>query len=352
MKPDFNKTSTFDYPLDETLIAQNPASPRDSARLMVINKETAKIEHRIFRDVTDYLKPGDLLVMNDTRVLPARLEGRKNGTGAKVEIFFLSPVSENQDKWTALVKPGRKLPEGTKVTLTGGSVVTVGERLEDGLRYITFSKEDNALDVIHKNGQTPLPHYITHSTADSEEYQTVYSKLEKENSVASPTAGLHFTNELLEKIYASGVEHAFVTLQVGLGTFRPVKTDNVDEHIMHFELCEIPPETAEKINRAKTEGRRVIAVGTTVVRTLESFAEKSAEYGRIQPGIMNSNLFIRPGFDYKIVDALITNFHLPKSTLLMLVAAFAGYDTVMAAYKEAMEQKYRVFSFGDATMWY
>lgn len=352
MKPDFNKTSTFDYPLDETLIAQNPASPRDSARLMAINRKTAEIEHRIFRDVADYLRPGDLLVMNDTRVLPARLEGRKNGEGAKVEIFFLSPVSENQNKWTALVKPGRKLPEGTKVTLNGGAVVTVGERLEDGLRYIRFSDSDNALDVIHKNGQTPLPHYITQSTADAEEYQTVYSRLEKENSVASPTAGLHFTNELLEKIYASGVDHTFVTLQVGLGTFRPVKTDNVDEHIMHFELCEISDEAAEKINRAKAEGRRIVAVGTTVVRTLESFAEKSAERGRVQPGIMNSNLFIRPGFDYKIVDALITNFHLPKSTLLMLVAAFAGYDTVMAAYKEAMEQRYRVFSFGDATMWY
>lgn len=346
MKPDFNKTSTFDYPLDQSLIAQNPASPRDSARLMVIKKGSTEFEHRIFRDVTEYLRPGDLLVMNDTRVLPARLEGRKNGDGAKVEIFFLSPVSENQGKWTALVKPGRKLPEGTKVTFSGGSAVIVGERLEDGLRYVYFAESDNALDVIHKNGQTPLPHYITESTADAEEYQTVYSKLEKENSVASPTAGLHFTNELLEKIYASGVEHAFVTLQVGLGTFRPVKSDNVDDHIMHFELCEISAETAEKINRAKAEGRRVVAVGTTVVRTLESFAR---ETGKIEPGIMNSNLFIRPGFEFKIVDALITNFHLPKSTLLMLVSAFAGYDTIMAAYKTAMKERYRVFSFGDAT---
>lgn len=345
MKPDFDRTSTFDYELDETLIAQNPASPRDSARLFVIDKGNANFEHRIFRDIKDYLRAGDLLVMNDTRVLPARLAGRKNGDGARVEIFFLSPVSGTQNRWTALVKPGRKLPEDTKVALSNGSIVTVGERLEDGLRYINFSAKDNALDIIHKYGETPLPHYITQSTADPEEYQTVYSKLEKENSVASPTAGLHFTNELLEKIYAMGVEHTFVTLCVGLGTFRPVKTENVNEHIMHHELCEISPAAAEKINNAKKEGRRVVAVGTTVVRTLESFAQKT---GIITPGVMNTNLFIRPGFDFKIVAALITNFHLPKSTLLMLVSAFAGYDTIMAAYKEAMKERYRVFSFGDA----
>jgi len=346
MKADFNKTSTFDYELDNTLIAQNPVSPRDAARLLIIDKGTTHFEHRIFRDIKDYLMPGDLLVMNDTRVLPARLEGRKNGDGAHVEIFFLSPVSENQNCWTALVKPGRKLPEGTKVVLCGGSEITVGARLDDGLRYIHFKESDNALEIIHKFGETPLPHYITQSTADPEEYQTVYSKIEKENSVASPTAGLHFTNELLEEIYAKGVEHTFVTLCVGLGTFRPVKTENIDEHIMHYELCEISQEAADKINRAKAEGRRVVAVGTTVVRTLESFAKENSV---IKAGIMNSNLFIRPGFEFKIVDALITNFHLPKSTLLMLVSALAGYDTIMAAYKEAMKERYRVFSFGDAT---
>lgn len=345
MKPDFNKTSTFDYELDSSLIAQNPVSPRDAARLLVIYNETLHFEHKTFRDIKELLKPGDLLVMNDTRVLPARLKGRKNGNGAHVEIFFLSPLSKNQNYWKALVKPSRKLPNNTRVILSGGAEVIVGDKLENGLRYIHFKESDNALEIIHRFGETPLPHYITESTADPEEYQTVYSKPDKENSVASPTAGLHFTNKLLEEIYAKGVEHTFVTLCVGLGTFRPVKTENIDEHIMHYELCEISPDAAERINRAKAEGRRVVAVGTTVVRTLESFAK---ETGKIQPGIMNSNLFIRPGFEFKIVDALITNFHLPKSTLLMLVSALAGYDTVMAAYKEAMKERYRVFSFGDA----
>ena len=346
MERDLTKTVAYDYELPKELIAQDPAEPRDSSRLMVVHKNDGTTEHRIFRDITEYLNPGDLLVLNDTRVLPARVEGvKKSGEhGAHVEIFFLNPGGA-PNEWTALVRPGRKLPEGTKVALDADTEVTVGARLEDGLRTLIFAKDADPLAIIHKFGKTPLPHYITDTHAEPERYQTVYAKAEKENSVAAPTAGLHFTPELLQKLEDKGVPHVFVTLRVGLGTFRPVKAENIADHIMHEEFCEIPPETAEAINAAKKRSGRVVAVGTTVVRTLESFAQR---YGKIVPGALDTRLFISPGFEFRVIDALITNFHLPMSTLLMLVSAFGGYDTMMSAYNEAVRKRYRFFSFGDS----
>lgn len=346
MERDLTKTAAYDYELPKELIAQDPAEPRDSSRLMVVHKKDGATEDRIFRDITEYLNPGDLLVLNDTRVLPARVEGvKKSGEhGAHVEIFFLNPGGASNE-WTALVRPGRKLPEGTKVALDADTEVTVGARLEDGLRTLIFAKDADPLAIIHKFGKTPLPHYITDTHAEPERYQTVYAKAEKENSVAAPTAGLHFTPELLQKLEDKGVPHVFVTLRVGLGTFRPVKAENIADHIMHEEFCEIPPETAEAINAAKERGGRVVAVGTTVVRTLESFAQR---YGKIVPGALDTRLFISPGFEFRVIDALITNFHLPMSTLLMLVSAFGGYDTMMSAYNEAVRKRYRFFSFGDS----
>ena len=346
MERDLTKTAAYDYNLPKELIAQDPAEPRDSSRLMVVHKKDGATEDRIFRDITEYLNPGDLLVLNDTRVLPARVEGvKKSGEhGAHVEISFLNPGGA-ANEWTALVRPGRKLPEGTKVALDADTEVTVGARLEDGLRTLIFAKDADPLAIIHKFGKTPLPHYITDTHAEPERYQTVYAKAEKENSVAAPTAGLHFTPELLQKLEDKGVPHVFVTLRVGLGTFRPVKAENIADHIMHEEFCEIPPETAEAINAAKKRSGRVVAVGTTVVRTLESFAQR---YGKIVPGALDTRLFISPGFEFRVIDALITNFHLPMSTLLMLVSAFGGYDTMMSAYNEAVRKRYRFFSFGDS----
>lgn len=347
MDIDLTKTTAYDYELPKELIAQDPAEPRDSSRLLVVHRKTAHTEDRIFRDITEYLKPGDLLVLNDTRVLPARVEGIKDngaGCGAKVEIFFLQPGAAHNE-WNALVRPGRKLPEGTIVTIGGNVSVTIGARLEDGLRTIIFERGTEAFEVIHKYGHVPLPHYITHTHAADERYQTIYADAAKENSVAAPTAGLHFTKELLEKLDAMGVRHIFITLQVGLGTFRPVKADNIADHVMHSEYCEITEEAARAINGAKAAGGRVIAVGTTVVRTLESFAQK---FGSVQPGGIDTRLFISPGYQYKVIDALITNFHLPMSTLLMLVSAFGGYETMMHVYKEAVQKRYRFFSFGDS----
>lgn len=344
---DLTKTTAYDYELPKELIAQDPAEPRDSAKLLLIDRRSGSTEDKIFRDITDYLRPGDLLVMNDTRVLPARVEGTKISSaerGAHVEIFFLNP-GKNSNEWTALVRPGRKLPDGTRVALDENNVITVCERLEDGLRTIRFADDSDPLELIHRFGTTPLPHYITDTHADPEQYQTVYAKVEKENSVAAPTAGLHFTPELLQKIREIGVEETFVTLQVGLGTFRPVKADNISEHIMHREFCEIPAEAAEAIKRTKKAGGRVIAVGTTVVRTLESFAK---ELGEVRQGTLDTRLFITPGFEFRAIDGLITNFHLPMSTLLMLVSAFGGYETMMNAYRGAVEKRYRFFSFGDA----
>lgn len=342
---DLTKTSAYDYYLPKSLIAQNPAEPRDSSRLLAVGRKNGSLEHSHFYDIAKYLRRGDLLVLNDTRVLPARICGVKKGRDVKVEIFCLRPLSENSNVWTALVKPGRKLPEGTAVEIGEGVEVTVGERLNDGLRSVEFPAGADAFALIHRFGMTPLPHYITESTADPERYQTVYAKAEKENSVAAPTAGLHFTEELMAGLREMGIEQCFVTLQVGLGTFRPVKSEDIAEHVMHSEFCEIPEETARKINETKKRGGRIVAVGTTVVRTLESFA---ARYGGIRAGFLDTRLFITPGFDFQVIDALITNFHLPKSTLLMLVAAFGGYDSIMAAYKEAVARNYRFFSFGDS----
>lgn len=347
MGRDLAKTAAYDYELPKELIAQDPAEPRDSSRLMVVRRGDGTVEDRIFRDIVEYLHPGDLLVLNDTRVLPARVEGVKKSSaeqGARVEIFFLNPGSA-PNEWTALVRPGRKLPEGAKVAFSADTEVTVGARLEDGLRTLIFAKDADPLAIIHKFGKTPLPHYITETHAEPERYQTVYAKADKENSVAAPTAGLHFTPELLQKLEDRGVPHVFVTLRVGLGTFRPVKAENIADHIMHEEFCEIPPETAAAINAAKERGGRVVAVGTTVVRTLESFAQR---WGKIVPGALDTRLFISPGFEFKVIDALITNFHLPMSTLLMLVSAFGGYDTMMSAYNEAVRKRYRFFSFGDS----
>ena len=346
MERDLTKTAAYDYNLPKELIAQDPAEPRDSSHLMIVHKKDGSTEDRIFRDITEYLNPGDLLVLNDTPVLPARVEGvKKSGEhGAHVEIVVLNPGGA-PNEGTALVRPGRKLPEGTKVALDADTEVTVGARLEDGLRTLIFAKDADPLAIIHKFGKTPLPHYITDTHAEPERYQTVYAKAEKENSVAAPTAGLHFTPELLQKLEEKGVPHVFVTLRVGLGTFRPVKAENIAVHIMHEEFCEIPPETAEAINAAKKRSGRVVAVGTTVVRTLESFAQR---YGKIVPGALDTRLFISPGFEFRVIDALITNFHLPMSTLLMLVSAFGGYDTMMSAYNEAVRKRYRFFSFGDS----
>lgn len=344
---DLSKTSAYDYELPKELIAQNPAEPRDSSRLLTVDRKSGALSHGTFRGLSEYLREGDLLVLNDTRVLPARINGVKKGHSAKVEIFCLRPSFEGSNTWAALVKPGRKLPEGTVVSLGGGAEVTIGARLEDGLRCVIFPEDADAFKLIRQFGVTPLPHYITDSTASPERYQTVYSKLEKENSVAAPTAGLHFTKELMSELKGIGIDQAYVTLQVGLGTFRPVKTEDISKHIMHSEFCEIQGETAQKINKTKQNGGRVIGVGTTVVRTLESFAKT---YGEIKEGFLDTSLFITPGFDFKVIDALITNFHLPKSTLLMLVSAFGGYETIMSAYKEAVERKYSFFSFGDSML--
>lgn len=347
MERDLTKTAAYDYFLPKELIAQDPAEPRDSSRLMIVDRTSGRTEDRIFRDITDYLRDGDLLVLNDTRVLPARVEGVKKSSaerGARVEIFFLNQL-KMPNEWAALVRPGRKLPEGTKVALSTETELTVGSRLEDGLRKVIFQEGTEPLDLIHKFGKTPLPHYITETHAKPERYQTVYAKVDKENSAAAPTAGLHFTPELMSKLKESGMRQVFVTLRVGLGTFRPVKAEKISDHIMHEELCEIPPETAEAINETKARGGRVVAVGTTVVRTLESFALR---YEKIAPGALDTRLFISPGFEFKVVDALITNFHLPMSTLLMLVCAFGGYETMMNAYRDAVERRYRFFSFGDS----
>ncbi|MDR3353629.1 MAG: tRNA preQ1(34) S-adenosylmethionine ribosyltransferase-isomerase QueA [Synergistaceae bacterium] len=343
---DLNDVESYDYDLPEGLIAQDPCERRDASRLMLADRESGDISHRIFSDLPRLLKSGDLLVMNDTRVRSARLAGRKIPGGAKAEILCLNET-EDPGVWKALVRPGGKLPPGTGVTLENGLVVRVGERLEDGLRLVRMPDEIPPDDLFESVGRLPLPPYITKSPSDEERYQTVYSDRGKKGSAAAPTAGLHFTERLLGELSAAGIDHAFVTLDVGIGTFRPVRTRNVANHRMHGEACEIGPEQSAMINEAKSSGRRVIAVGTTVARTLESFADDS---GQVRPGRMTTEIFIRPGFRFRVTDALLTNFHLPRSTLLMLVSAFAGYETTMAAYREAVRDGYRFFSFGDAML--
>ena len=336
------KTSDFYYDLPKELIAQTPVEPRDSSRLLLLGRNNGNIEHKHFYDIIDYLNEGDLLVCNDSRVLPARIFGIKDETGARVEFLLLKQLSNN--KWETLCKPGKKAREGAKFTFGDGILrATVIEVKDDGNRVVEFESDENFFTALDKIGQMPLPPYITAELEDRERYQTVYSN--ELGSAAAPTAGLHFTNELMEKIKAKGVNIAYVTLHVGLGTFRPVKVDDVTKHKMHSEHYEIPKETAELINKTKSNGGRVIAVGTTSCRTVESVA---TFFGEIKPCDGFTDIFIYPGYEFKVLDGLITNFHLPESTLIMLVSAFCGYDNIMNAYKTAVDEKYRFFSFGDA----
>ncbi len=336
------KTSDFYYDLPDELIAQTPVEPRDSSRLLVLGRSSGKIEHKHFYDIIDFLNPGDLLVANDSRVLPARIYGIKDETGARVEFLLLKQIAGN--RWETLCKPGKKAKIGTKFTFGGGLLrATVADIGDDGNRIVDFECDENFFAALDKIGQMPLPPYITEKLKDRERYQTVYSN--ELGSAAAPTAGLHFTTELMDKIKAKGVNIAYVTLHVGLGTFRPVKVDDVTKHKMHSEHYEIPAQTAELINRTKESGGRIIAVGTTSCRTLESVASL---YGEIKACDGFTDIFIYPGYEFKVLDGLITNFHLPESTLIMLVSAFAGYDNIMNAYKTAVEEKYRFFSFGDA----
>lgn len=336
------KTSDFYFDLPEELIAQDPLEDRSSSRLMVLDKNTGEITHRIFRDITEYLHPGDCLVINDTKVIPARLIGAKEDTGAKIEILLLK--RKENDIWETLVKPGKKCRPGAKVVFGNGELrAEILEVLEDGNRLVQFSYEGIFEEVLDRLGQMPLPPYITHKLQDKNRYQTVYAKYE--GSAAAPTAGLHFTKELLKEIEDSGVRIARVTLHVGLGTFRPVKVENVLEHHMHSEYYHVSKEAADVINETRRNGGRVISVGTTSTRTLESVAQ---EDGTIVPGSGNTEIFIYPGYQFKAIDCLITNFHLPESTLLMLVSALAGKDHILAAYEEAVKERYRFFSFGDA----
>ena len=332
----------FDYYLPEELIAQDPLEDRSSSRLMVLDKKTGEIQHKIFKDILDYLKPGDCLVLNNTKVIPARLFGVKEGTQAKIEILLLK--RKENDIWETLVKPGKKAKPGTKIIFGDGLLVgEVIDVVEDGNRLIQFSYEGIFEEILDQLGQMPLPPYITHTLKDKNRYQTVYAKYD--GSAAAPTAGLHFTKELLEKVKAKGVDIAEVTLHVGLGTFRPVKVENVLDHHMHSEFYMVSAEAAEKINATKDRGGRIISVGTTSTRTLESAADES---GRLKECSGWTEIFIYPGYKFKLIDCLITNFHLPQSTLVMLVSALAGREHVLAAYEEAVKEKYRFFSFGDA----
>lgn len=335
-------TSDFYYELPDELIAQTPIEPRDSSRLLVLGRNSGEIEHKHFYNIIDYLNEGDCLVVNDSRVIPARIYGIKAETGARVEFLLLKQVSGN--KWETLCKPGKKAKEGTKFTFGDGIMTAeVVEVKEDGNRIVDFKCDENFFSALDKIGQMPLPPYITEKLEDQERYQTVYSN--ELGSAAAPTAGLHFTNELMDKIRAKGVKIACVTLHVGLGTFRPVKVEDVTKHKMHSEHYEVPEETARIIKETKDSGKRVISVGTTSCRTLESVA---TQYGEIKACDGWTDIFIYPGYEFKVLDGLITNFHLPESTLIMLVSAFAGYDNIMNAYKVAVSEKYRFFSFGDA----
>ncbi len=338
------KTHDFYYDLPKERIAQTPVEPRDHSRLLVMDRFTGEMEHRHFYDIVDYLRPGDLLVINDSRVLPARLYGVKEDTGAHMELLLLEQ-KENQ-VWECLAKPGKKAKPGTKLIFGDGLLTgEVVEVKEDGNRMVQFTCDGNFYAVLDRIGQMPLPPYITEKLQDKERYQTVYSK--ELGSAAAPTAGLHFTPELMDKIRAMGVDFASVTLHVGLGTFRPVKAEEVTDHKMHSEHCLLPQETADKILKTKANGGRVIAVGTTSCRTLESVATFT---GKIQPWEGYTDIFIYPGYEFKVLDGLITNFHLPESTLIMLVSAFAGREHILHAYEEAVKLEYRFFSFGDACL--
>lgn len=336
------KTQDFYYDLPEELIAQDPLEDRSSSRLLVLDKETGAVSHHVFKDIVGYLREGDCLVINDTKVIPARLIGSKVGTNAKIEILLLKRKSDNI--WETLVKPGKKAKVGAKISFGDGLLIgEVVDIVEEGNRLIKFTYEGIFEEILDQLGQMPLPPYITHQLEDKNRYQTVYAK--HSGSAAAPTAGLHFTPELLEEIKKKGIDVASVTLHVGLGTFRPVKVEDVTDHHMHSEFYQIMEEAANKINHAKENGGRVICVGTTSCRTIESAAD---ENGHLEACSGWTEIFIYPGYKFKALDCLITNFHLPESTLVMLVSALAGKENVLAAYEEAVKERYRFFSFGDA----
>lgn len=338
------KVTDYYFDLPQEQIAQDPLEDRSSSRLLVLDKETGEYSHHVFREITEFLKPGDCLVLNNTKVIPARLFGEKEGTQAKIEILLLK--RKENDVWETLVKPGKKAKVGTKIIFGGGLLVgEVIDIVEEGNRLIKFTYEGIFEEILDQLGQMPLPPYITHQLKDKNRYQTVYAKYD--GSAAAPTAGLHFTPELLQQVKDMGVDIAEVTLHVGLGTFRPVKVDNILEHHMHSEFYMVTQEAADKINNAKKNGHRVICVGTTSCRTIESAAD---ENGMLKESSGWTEIFIYPGYQFKVLDCLITNFHLPESTLLMLVSALAGREHVLAAYEEAVKEGYRFFSFGDAMM--
>ena len=338
------KTSDFNYELPKELIAQTPLEKRDTSRLMTLDRKTGAWEHHHFYELPDFLEPGDCLILNDSRVLPARLLGQRLPGGGACEVLLL--IDRGEKTWECLVRPGRHMREGTKLSFGNGELTAeVTEVLPDGNRLVRFDYEGIFLEVLERLGKMPLPPYIKEELQDQERYQTVYSKVP--GSAAAPTAGLHFTPELLEKIRAKGVKIGYVTLHVGLGTFRPVKEDTIEDHPMHSEYCTIPQETADLINETRANGGRCICVGTTSCRTLESWA---AEDGHMEAKSGWTDIYIYPGYRFKVMDGLVTNFHLPESTLIMLVSALYGYEKTMAAYKVAVEEKYRFFSFGDAML--
>ena len=335
--------SDFDYFLPEEQIAQVPANPRDSSRMMVLSPQTQSIEHRHFYQLDEYLTDGDVLIFNDTRVIPARLIGVRQPTGGKAEVFLLRQLE--RDRWEVLVKPGKKMRVGSVITFGHELSCEVLAYTDFGGRIVKFSYEGIFEEILDRLGTMPLPPYIHETLEDPERYQTIYSR--EKGSAAAPTAGLHFTESLMDRLRKKGVHLGFVTLHVGLGTFRPVQVDEIEDHVMHSEFYSIPTETADLIRMAKQEGRRVVAVGTTSIRTLESAA---VDHGMIEEKRGQTNIFIYPGYQFKIVDAVITNFHLPKSTLIMLVSAFAGREFTLQAYRTAVEENYRFFSFGDAML--
>jgi len=342
------KTSDFWYELPKELIAQDPLTDRSSSRLMCLNAATGQIEHHIFRDIKEYLEPGDCLVINNTRVIPARLLGVKEDTGASVEILLLKRIEGETAVWETLVRPGKKLRPGARAVFGDGLLkAEILSVEEDGNRLVRFEYEGVFEEVLDRLGEMPLPPYITHQLKDRDRYNTVYAKFD--GSAAAPTAGLHFTKELLSEIQEKGVNLAQLTLHVGLGTFRPVKTEEITDHVMHTEHCMIDEKTAALINDTHRNGHRVIAVGTTSCRTLESMANDD---GTVKSGEMDTSIFIYPGYRFRVMDALITNFHLPESTLMMLVSAYAGRENIMKAYEEAVKERYRFFSFGDAMFLY
>lgn len=334
------KLENFNYDLPTNLIAQEPAEPRDSCRLMLVDKKTGEWEHQSFRDILNEIRAGDVLVFNNTKVIPARLYGQRKGTGGKVEMLLLSP--KGNDNWEVLVKPGKKALPGTEIVFNEHMSCQIVDKTDFGGRIAHFKYNGEFDSILDQIGEMPIPPYIHKKLEDKNKYQTIYAKYK--GSAAAPTAGLHFTEELLEEIKNRGAGVYFVTLHVGLGTFRPVAKENIEEHEMHKEWYDVPQITADAVNRAKTEGRRIIAVGTTSVRTLES----AGQTGTLVAGGGWTQLYIYPGYEWNIVDAIVTNFHLPESTLIMMMAAFAGTNHILSAYKEAVNQKYRFFSFGDA----